>query len=218
MFSKDYVLYYYILVSILAYKKVALSFQDDTTSNTNSPSLSELERTKKVLLMEIEETNSQSNSDSISIKNDSNTVFLSETPFSSIMATPSTSRRSSSQDSIKSDLQCLDTSLKNDFNTTITLDTSVSDKMLQSTSTPNCSILHKSMDTSQASVKSIHLGTPILPSTSPYSKLPSSEKFSKDICNVINFENLPDSTGKYEQMSGVLQKVRSTMARLHQQE
>jgi len=217
MFSKDYVLYYYILVSILAHKKITLSFQDDTTSNTNSPSLSELERTKKVLLMEIEETNSQSNSDSIVIKNDSNTVFLSETPFSSITATPSTSRRSSSQDSIKSDLQCcLDSSLKNDSD--IALDTSVSGKMLQSTSTPNCSISHKSLDTSQASVKSIHLGTPILPSTSPYSKLPSSEKFSKDICDVINFENLPDSTGKYEQMSGVLQKVRSTMARLHQQE
>ncbi|KAG5322171.1 ZCHC8 protein, partial [Acromyrmex heyeri] len=146
---------------------------DDTTSNRNSPSLSELERTKKVLLMEIEE----------------------------------------------SDLQfCSDTLLKNDFNTTITLDTSVSDKMPQFDSTPIRSTLHRSSDTNQASVKSVHLGTPILSSTSPYNKLPSSEKFSKDISDVINFENLPDSMGKFEQMSGVLQKVRSTMARLHQQE
>ncbi|KYN12559.1 Zinc finger CCHC domain-containing protein 8 like protein [Trachymyrmex cornetzi] len=185
---------------------------EDTTSNRNSPSLSELERTKKVLLMEIEEVNSQSNSDFISTKNDSNTAFVSETPFSSITTTPF-------QDSVKSDLQyCSDTSLKNDFNTTITLDTSASDKMPQFDSTPIRSTSHKSSDTNQASVKSVHLGTPILPSTSPYNTLPSSEKFSKDISDVINFENLPDSTGKFEQMSGVLQKVRSTMARLHQQE
>lgn len=163
--------------------------------------------------MEIEDTNSQSNSDSISTKNDSNTPFVLETPFSSITVTPSTSRRSS-QDSVKSDLQSSDISHKNDFNTT--LDMSVSDKMPQFNSTPIRCTPQRSLD--QASVKSIHLGTPILPSTSPYSKLPSSEKFSRDICDVINFENLPDSTGKYEQMSGVLQKVRSTMAKLHQQE
>ncbi|XP_024872088.1 zinc finger CCHC domain-containing protein 8 homolog isoform X1 [Temnothorax curvispinosus] len=193
----------------------SFDFADDTTSLTNSPSLSELERRKKLLLMEIEETNSQSNSDSVSIKTDSNSLFVSETPFSSITVTPSTSRRSSIQDSIKSDLQCCpDTSLKNDFNTT--LNTLISDKVPQFNSTPIRLTSQKSSDTNQASVKSIHLGTPILPSTSPYNKLPSSEKFSKDICNVINFENLPDSTGKYEQMSGVLQRVRSTMARLHE--
>ncbi|XP_017886151.2 zinc finger CCHC domain-containing protein 8 homolog isoform X1 [Ceratina calcarata] len=70
---------------------------------------------------------------------------------------------------------------------------------------------------SQGSVKSVDLGTPVLQSTSPYNKLPSSEKFSKDICDIINFENLPDSTGKYEQMTGVLQKVRNTMAKLQQE-
>lgn len=166
--------------------------------------------------MEIEEANSQSNSNSILIKNDSNTLCVSETPFSSVTITPSTSRRSSSQDSVKSNIQCPDTSIKNDLNTTISLDMSASDKCLNIT--PTHSTPQRSSDTNQASVKSVHLGTPILPSTSPYSKLPSSEKFSKDICDVINFENLPDSTGKYEQMTGVLQKVRSTMARLHQQE
>lgn len=164
--------------------------------------------------MQIED--SQSNSDSMSIKNDSSSVFTSETPFSSIMATSSISSRSSVLDSVKSDLQCCpDTSFKNDSNT---LDTSISDKMPQSNSTPIHPTSRRSFNTSQASVKSVHLGTPILPSTSPYSKLPSSEKFSKDICDVINFENLPDSTGKYEQMSGVLQKVRSTMKILHQQD
>lgn len=64
-------------------------------------------------------------------------------------------------------------------------------------------------------VKSVSFGTPILKSASPFERLPSSEKFSKDICDVINFENLPDSTGKYEQMSGLIKKVRSAVARIH---
>ncbi|XP_076383319.1 zinc finger CCHC domain-containing protein 8 homolog isoform X2 [Megalopta genalis] len=74
-----------------------------------------------------------------------------------------------------------------------------------------------SLNSSHGSVKSVDLGTPILQSSSPYSRLPSSEKFSKNICDVINFENLPDSTGKYEQMTGVLQKVRVTLAKLQQE-
>lgn len=78
-------------------------------------------------------------------------------------------------------------------------------------------IRQNELNTSHGSVKSIDLGTPVLQSTSPYNKLPSSEKFSKNICNVINYENLPDSTGKYEQMTGVLQKVRNTLAKLNQE-
>lgn len=78
-------------------------------------------------------------------------------------------------------------------------------------------IRRNTLNSSRGSVKSIDLGTPVLQSTSPYNKLPSSEKFSKNICDVINFENLPDSTGKYEQMTGVLQKVRSTLAKLQQE-
>ncbi|XP_033354283.1 zinc finger CCHC domain-containing protein 8 homolog [Bombus vosnesenskii] len=78
-------------------------------------------------------------------------------------------------------------------------------------------IRQNGINTSHGSVKSIDFGTPVLQSTSPYNKLPPSEKFSKNICNLINFENLPDSTGKYEQMTGVLQKVRHTLAKLHQE-
>lgn len=72
-------------------------------------------------------------------------------------------------------------------------------------------------NTSCGSIKSIDFGTPVLQSTSPYSKLPASEKFSKNICDLMHFENLPDSTGKYEQMTGVLQKVRTTLAKLHRE-
>ncbi|KAJ8952827.1 hypothetical protein NQ318_008148 [Aromia moschata] len=60
-------------------------------------------------------------------------------------------------------------------------------------------------------VKNSSFGTPILKSNSPYSRLPNPDNFMKDVSPVINFENLPNSTGKYEQMTEVLQKVRSTL-------
>ncbi|KAG7208869.1 hypothetical protein KM043_015053 [Ampulex compressa] len=80
--------------------------------------------------------------------------------------------------------------------------------------TPETNRCRSVLNTSHGSVKSVDLGTPILQSTSPYSKLPPSDKFSKNICDVINFENLPDATGKYEQMTEILQKVRNTLAKL----
>ncbi|PSN33534.1 Zinc finger CCHC domain-containing protein 8 [Blattella germanica] len=67
-------------------------------------------------------------------------------------------------------------------------------------------------------VKSVDLGTPILQSKSPYSRLPNPEKFSVDICDVINFENLPDSTGKYDKMTDLLRKVRTVVSRIQQDE
>jgi zinc finger CCHC domain-containing protein 8 len=67
-------------------------------------------------------------------------------------------------------------------------------------------------------VKSVDLGTPILQSASPYSHLPNPEKFSRDICDVINFENLPDSTGKYEKMSDLIRKVRTVVTRIQQED
>nr|XP_023024758.1 zinc finger CCHC domain-containing protein 8 homolog [Leptinotarsa decemlineata] len=64
------------------------------------------------------------------------------------------------------------------------------------------------------SVKDSSFGTPILKSNSSFSRLPKAENFMKDVSPVINFENLPNSTGKYEQMTNVLQKVRNTMKHL----
>ncbi|XP_044266800.1 zinc finger CCHC domain-containing protein 8 homolog [Tribolium madens] len=67
------------------------------------------------------------------------------------------------------------------------------------------------LDKEFLAVKESSFGTPILKSGSPYSTLPDPDKFSKDVSPVINFENLPNSTGKYEQLSDVLQKVRDTL-------
>lgn len=67
---------------------------------------------------------------------------------------------------------------------------------------------------SSAIVKMSSFGTPILKSASPYSKLPKPDNFSQNISPVLNFENLPNATGKYEQMTGVLQKVRSALKKV----
>ncbi|XP_067632576.1 zinc finger CCHC domain-containing protein 8 homolog [Eurosta solidaginis] len=63
-------------------------------------------------------------------------------------------------------------------------------------------------------IKESHMGTPVL-QFSPYDKLPAGENFKVGVSDVINFENLPDSTGKYEQMKEVIKKVRDIVTKLH---
>lgn len=62
------------------------------------------------------------------------------------------------------------------------------------------------------SVTNSSYGTPNVKSHSAYSKLPTFENFKKDISFVIDFENLPDSVGKYESMCNTISKVRNYMA------
>lgn len=65
------------------------------------------------------------------------------------------------------------------------------------------------------SIKTSSFGTPILKSSSPYAQLPNMDNFTKNVSPVINFENLPNTTGKYEQLkTEVLQKVRNKMKHL----
>lgn len=61
-----------------------------------------------------------------------------------------------------------------------------------------------------------NLGTPVF-DISSFSKLPNSNSFSKDICDLMNFENLPNSIGKYEQMSGLIKKVREAVSKLQEE-
>lgn len=78
--------------------------------------------------------------------------------------------------------------------------TNLEEKVNQDESTPKTT-----------SVKCSVFGTPIIKSCSPYQALPNADNFTKGVSPVIDFENLPNSTGKYEQMTGVLQKVRNTL-------
>lgn len=62
------------------------------------------------------------------------------------------------------------------------------------------------------------LGTPVLKQVSPFSNLPTNDQFSKGVSDVINFENLPDSTGKYEKMKVLIGKVRKTITKLNNED
>ncbi|CAH2240219.1 zinc finger CCHC domain-containing protein 8 [Pararge aegeria] len=69
-------------------------------------------------------------------------------------------------------------------------------------------------DSKTGHVKNTSYGTPVLNIVSPFVKLPSDDKFAKDICDVLNFENLPNSTGKFKQISSLLKRVKSAVDRI----
>ncbi|CAG4988360.1 unnamed protein product [Parnassius apollo] len=70
--------------------------------------------------------------------------------------------------------------------------------------------------TKAGNVRTTLYGTPVLNIASPYVKLPSDDKFAKDICDVINFENLPNSTGNFKKISSLLKKVKSEVDRIQE--
>lgn len=61
---------------------------------------------------------------------------------------------------------------------------------------------------SKAKTVRTEYGTPIIDSVTNFTKLPSDDKFAKDICDILYFENLPNSIGKYKKISTLLKKVK----------
>ena len=57
-------------------------------------------------------------------------------------------------------------------------------------------------------VLTVDEGTPIVEMHSPFGRLPDQSKWSKDTTDHILFENLPDSTGKWDQMREVIKRGR----------
>lgn len=60
-------------------------------------------------------------------------------------------------------------------------------------------------------VKESSFGTPVFKREFSIYKLPHIDKFSINMTPIINFENLPNSTGTYEKMAGILEKVRKKL-------
>ncbi|XP_068240828.1 uncharacterized protein [Palaemon carinicauda] len=63
--------------------------------------------------------------------------------------------------------------------------------------------------------KGFQLGAAIPPSITPYNILPDAEKWTVDVSDHINFENLPDALGTWVKMKGLVGKVRSRMCEIH---
>jgi hypothetical protein len=62
----------------------------------------------------------------------------------------------------------------------------------------------------ECKVVSVDNGTPIVTLYSPYANLPAQPKWATNTTDHIMYENLPESTGKYENIRGILQKVRDS--------
>lgn len=60
-------------------------------------------------------------------------------------------------------------------------------------------------------------GTPLIKQVSPFSKIPDGDKWSVGVTEVIDFENLPDATGAYEKLTGVIKKVRIVTKRINEE-
>ncbi|CAD0196968.1 unnamed protein product [Chrysodeixis includens] len=84
----------------------------------------------------------------------------------------------------------------------------------ETVSTPDVPSTPEQEPSKPGHVKGTQYGTPVMNIASSYLQLPTDEKFAKDICDVINFENLPNSTGKYKQISALLRKVKSEVDRI----
>jgi zinc finger CCHC domain-containing protein 8 len=67
---------------------------------------------------------------------------------------------------------------------------------------------NSSRDITIGQVETTVFGTPVLPSFSPFESLPQGEKFMAGVSDVIAFENLAESTGKYDHMRELIKKVR----------
>lgn len=72
--------------------------------------------------------------------------------------------------------------------------------------TPN-----NTMNSSFGRIITVEMGTPALKIHSPYTNLPPSENWKKGVSDVIDFENLPNSTGKYDKLKNVLKGVREKL-------
>ncbi len=100
----------------------------------------------------------------------------------------------------------LDTSEIADENgDTTQIDTSSIIETPSDTQTLNSTVVNKSL--LHASKETV-CGTPVITPVSPFSNLPNSEKWREGVTDVLDFENLPESIGKYEKMRALLEKVR----------
>jgi len=72
--------------------------------------------------------------------------------------------------------------------------------------------------TSSSSVSKTEPGTPIVEIFSPFGSLPNMDSFAKDATDHILFENLPDYTGKWKQMSGLISNIRKRRSEMEKED
>lgn len=65
-----------------------------------------------------------------------------------------------------------------------------------------------------SSIKTVS-GTPLIQSVSPYETIPVGSNWSVGVSDILDFENLTGSVGKYEKMKGLINRIRVTIKDLN---
>jgi len=95
--------------------------------------------------------------------------------------------------------------VRGEMQDTSTKKTEKNDELLK---TPSGEIPEIQTTPARLETKTIDNGTPIVQMHSPFTNLPKSEKWTTQTTDHIMFENLPDSTGKWDQMSSLIKGIR----------
>ncbi|KAL4711951.1 hypothetical protein ACJJTC_011258 [Scirpophaga incertulas] len=172
------------------------------SSNRKSPSLDELEEKKMLLLNALNDVNTESEA-IISTEEMQSTTIQNIEP-----KLVSSENIADSNDNSKTEQSSYD---KEDLESPKLKGTC---EMSEEKVTSNVNI--STPENRAGYVKNTSFGTPVMNIASSYVKLPSDDKFAKDICDIINFENLPNSTGKYKQICNLLKKVKSEVDRIQE--
>uniref|UniRef100_A0A2A4J6M4 PSP proline-rich domain-containing protein n=1 Tax=Heliothis virescens TaxID=7102 RepID=A0A2A4J6M4_HELVI len=211
------------------------------SSGRASPTLYDLEEKKRLLLNALE-TDCTPNVSVISILDTTEEIIVDKSDNDTTMDTDNVKTDQNDQEIAKEDVSSNNDDNKNstpDNSETIsTIDDNNSQTDAQSTDEAGESIAEQSSsnalenndindkrrdsmsesstESKPGHVKGTLFGTPVMNIASSYLKLPTDEKFAKDICDVINFENLPNSTGKYKKISALLKKVKNEVDRIQE--
>ncbi|XP_054724740.1 zinc finger CCHC domain-containing protein 8 homolog [Uloborus diversus] len=174
---------------------------NEAISGTSSPSLTELEEMRKRLVMELTEQIL-----------DEDTMTDDALRDNALETGLNVAREKNSAASSPSSLNEEFVALESSNDMSIVSEISVHSKSPSRPESPvqtSNKLVRSESRTSQS--KFMTLGTPSLSRHSSYTKLPDYELFSKDVTSHINFENLPNSTGTFQRIKGVLKKVKEKM-------
>lgn len=186
---------------------------DENSSNTvpDEASLLELERRQEELRRALEEdessgSNSLPSDQNVQQKKDEN---KSSKPESDDLKTQS---KSNENNTIETDSPESPTPEEPVTNVSITETTN---EIIETVQTIENSVLNTPTPTTTGQSRESVFGTPLIKQVSPFTRLPCGDKWSVGVSDVIDFENLPEATGTYQKLTGLIQKVRTVVKRIN---
>lgn len=167
-----------------------------------SPTLDDLRQQQEKLMAALDDSSVLGNQ---SLNSTATAVVADDSLIDDILALDAS--QSCSQPALDDDSQCSDNPPTNDT----TLDESHDD---DGTNTATAATQSPAVTPLNSSIASVS-GTPLLQSSSPYAQPPSGAAWSVGVSDIIDYENLADSTGTFTRMKGVLEKVRVAVKQLN---